>query len=61
MQDQGIVLGTALGLKDLSNGFFVQTVGAQTVDGFRGDGHQTAAFDNFRRGYGRHRVPGGKE
>ena len=47
MEDQGVVLGTALGLEDSGNSLFVQAVGAQTVDGLRGDGHQTAVFNDF--------------
>ena len=42
MEDQGIVLGTALGDEDFRNGAFVQTVGTQTVDRLRRDRHKTA-------------------
>ena len=48
MQNQGIVLGTTLGLEDFQDCLFVQAVGTQTVDRLRGDGHQTALSDNMR-------------
>ena len=59
MQDQRIVRRAALDLKDLRNGSFVQTVGTQTVNGLRGNGHQAAVFDNFRRPEGSIRRRGG--
>ena len=49
MEDQGVVLGTALGDEDLGNGVFIQTVGTQTVDRLRGDGHQASLTQNFCR------------
>ena len=53
VEDQGIVLGAALGLKNFQDGVFVQAVGAQAVDRLRGDCHQTAVSNNgggnFRR------------
>ena len=48
VQDQGVILRTALGFKNFGNGLFIQTVGTQTVDGFRGNGHQLAAANHFR-------------
>ena len=47
VQNQGVVLRTALGLKDFGNGFFVQTVGTQAVDGLRGNGNQTALHNDI--------------
>ena len=47
VQDQGVVLGTALGFENLGNSSFVQTVGAQTVDGLRGNGNQSALHDDI--------------
>ena len=49
MENQGIVLGTTLGLKNFNNRLLVQSVGTQAVDGFRGDCHQTALFDDVCR------------
>ena len=51
MEDQGIVLGTALGLEDLQHGVFVQTVGTETVDGFGRNGYQATGFNDFRGGW----------
>ena len=42
MKDQGIVIGPALGLKNAADGISVQTVGAQTIDRLRGNGHQAS-------------------
>ena len=50
VQNQGIVLGTALGFENFRNGVFVQTVGAQTVDSLRGDGYQFSVHDQIGRG-----------
>ena len=49
MEDQGVVLGAALGLKYFGNGIFIQAVGSQAVDSLRGDGHQ-APIANDRGG-----------
>ena len=59
VQDQGIVLGTALGFEDFCYGGFVQPVGAETVDRLCGDGNQLALPDQLggtRRGF---RILGG--
>ena len=61
MENQGVILGTALGLKDSGNGVFIQAVGTQAVNRFRGNGHQAAVFDDFRRNGRRIRVFGGQE
>ena len=47
VQNQGIVLGTALGFEAFGNGIFVQTVGTQTLDSLRGNGYQFAGFDQI--------------
>ena len=53
VEDQRIVLGATLGLKDFQNGVFVQSVGTQAIDRLRGDCHQAAVSNNggsnFRR------------
>ena len=49
VEDQGIVLGAALGLEDPPDRVAVQAVGAQAVYRLRGDGHQAAVLENFRR------------
>ena len=49
MDDEGVVLGTALCLKDLMDRFLVQGVGSQAVNGFRGDGYQPSLPQNIRR------------
>ena len=51
VQDQGIILGTAFGLKNFHNGVFVQTVGTKTVDRFCGNCHQTAVFNDICRSF----------
>ena len=48
MENQGVVLRTALGFKNFGHGGFVQTVGAKTVDGFGRNRYQFAAADHFR-------------
>ena len=50
VQNQRIVLGAALGFEDLCHSIFVQTVGTQAVDGFRGDSNQLAVHDQVSRG-----------
>ena len=47
MDDEGIVLGTALGFKDPQNGVGVQSVGRQTVDRFGGDAHHLPLPQQF--------------
>ena len=61
VQDQRIVLGTALRLKDFDNSGFVQAVGAQAVDGLRGNGHQFPPADQFRGGFWRSRILCGQQ
>ena len=46
MEDQGVILGAALGDEDFGHGIGIQTVGTQTVNGLRGDGHQSAGADD---------------
>ena len=41
MDDERVVLRTALGLEDLVNSLCVQCISAQTVDRFRGNSHQS--------------------
>ena len=41
MDDERVVLRTALGLKDLVDSLCVQCVGTQAVDRFRGNSHQS--------------------
>ena len=43
MNDKGVVLGTPLGFKDMSDGGLIQSVGAQSVHRFRGNA-QKAPF-----------------
>ena len=45
MEDQGVILGTALCRKDSGNGVFIQAVGPQTVNRLRGNRHQLALAD----------------
>ena len=61
VENQGVVLGTALGLKDLGNGLFVQAIGPQTINRFRGDGHQLPLLNQIRRNGGRFRGLGGQK
>ena len=61
MEDQGVILGTALCRKDSGNGVFIQAVGPQTVNRFRRNGHQASVFDDFRRNCRRIRRVGGQE
>ena len=49
MQDEGIILGTPLHFEDPRHGFFIEAVGAKTVDGLRGDGHQPPGKEDLRR------------
>ena len=49
VEDQGVILGTALGLEDLSHGGGVQAVGAQAVDRLRGEGQKAAGAEDGRR------------
>ena len=49
MDDEGVVLRTALGLENLMNRSLVQRVGAQTVNRLRGDGYQSSLPQNIRR------------
>ncbi len=42
MEDEGVVLGTALGLKDPAHGLGIQSVGPQAVDRLRRDAQQAA-------------------
>ena len=49
MEDEGVVLGAALGLKYMPHRFFIQGVGSQTVHRFRGDAQQPAAAEDPRR------------
>ena len=53
MEDQGVVLGPALGGENACHSLLVETVCTKSVDGFRGDGHQpTPADDGCCRGRG---------
>ena len=47
VQNQRIVLGPALGQKDLLHRLRIQSVGSQTVNRFGGDAHQTARPDQL--------------
>ena len=47
MEDQGVILGTALSGKDFGNSLRIQTVGSQTVDSFRRKGNQLTGFQQF--------------
>ena len=49
MDDEGIVLGPALGLKDPLHRGAVQSVGPQAVHRLRGDAQQAAPAENLRR------------
>ena len=40
MEDQGIILGTTLGLEYMPHRILIQGVGAQAVDRFRGDAQE---------------------
>ena len=52
MEDQRVILGTALGGKDLADCLRVQSVGTQSVYSFRRNGHKTAIFDDVCRSAG---------
>ena len=49
MDDERVVLGTALGEKDFRHRLLIHGVGAQTVDRLRRDGDQAACADDLRR------------
>ena len=49
VDDERIVLGTALCLKDPQNGVGIQCVGRQTVDRFGGNAHHLALTQQFAR------------
>ena len=59
VEDQGIVLRPSLGLKNLQNRLFIQSVGSQTIDRLRGDGYQASGSDNIGRDGRGIRVCGG--
>ena len=40
MEDQGVVLGAALGLEDVPHRFAVEAIGPQAVHRLRGDAHK---------------------
>lgn len=42
VEDQGVVLRTALGLKNMPHRFRVEAIGPQAVDRLRGDAQQAA-------------------
>ena len=42
MENEGVVLGTALGLEDPAHGLGIQSVGSQTVNRLRRDAQQAA-------------------
>ena len=42
MEDEGVILGAALGLKDGVDSLRIQPVGPQAVDRFSRDAHKTA-------------------
>ena len=46
MDDEGVVLRTALGLKDVPHGLAVEGVRTQTVDRLRRDADEPAAAEN---------------
>ena len=48
MEDEGVVLGAAFGLKDAQHRRFVQGIRAQTVHRFRGDAQKAAVADDLR-------------
>ena len=56
VQDQRIVLRPSLGFKNLGNSSFVQSVGAKTIDGFRGNGNKFAVHNQIGSGRGGDRV-----
>ena len=47
MENQWVILGTALGLKDFQDGITVQTIGSQPVNRLCGQSHQAAVFENL--------------
>ena len=50
VEDQRVILGTALGGKNFGNSLGIQSVSAQTVNSFRGNGHQFAFYQKCRSG-----------
>ncbi len=58
VEDQGVVLRTALGLENMPYRFRVEAVGPQAVDRFRGDAQQAAVPEDG--GGGRDVMPGEK-
>ena len=49
MDDERVVLWTALGLEDVQDGLFVERVGSEAVDRLGRDAEQAAAADDVRR------------
>ena len=49
MDNQRVELGPVLGGKDLGNRLFVQRIGAQAVDGLRGEGRDISGPEPFGR------------
>ena len=49
MDDQRIILGTALGLIDLAAGVLVEGIGAEAIDGLGGNPQEPAIANNGSR------------
>ena len=49
MDNQRVELGAVLGGKDFGHRLFIQRICAQTVDGFRGEGHDLSGPEPFGR------------
>ena len=58
MEDQGVVLGTALGLENMADRLRIQPVGPQTVDRLRGDAQKAPPPEDG--GGGGHVLPLGR-
>ncbi len=49
MNNDGIICRTTLDLKNFGNGFFIQRVGGETIDGFSGECHNFTGAEQFDR------------
>ena len=51
MENQRVILRTALGLENVQHGILIEGIGPQAVHGLRGDAQQAARAEDLRRPY----------